>query len=200
MFDIGDSVGRTCAGLTRRDVLQLGAMGAVAAMLPGVAFAKDKKIKVAAIFATPIEEPWDNQIHVALQKAEKELVKLGKSALSDLKEAAHDRDIEVSRRAQRCIEAIEQGTEAPVLVSAAYLLGVRRPRGAVPVLLAYLPSAGEEMVVDVVQAALLKGGLADGKADADVVKALKDREWRRRAAAAGEDQVLRPLFDQPVRR
>ena len=26
-------------------------------------------LKVAAVFATPIEEPWDNQIHVALQKA-----------------------------------------------------------------------------------------------------------------------------------
>ena len=35
--------------------------------------AEDKRLKVAAIFATPIEEPWVNQIHVALQKAEKEL-------------------------------------------------------------------------------------------------------------------------------
>ncbi|TIU76871.1 MAG: BMP family ABC transporter substrate-binding protein, partial [Mesorhizobium sp.] len=61
------------AGLSRRNVLELGALGLTAAALPGVAFAKDKKLKVAAIFATPIEEPWDNQIHVALQKAEKEL-------------------------------------------------------------------------------------------------------------------------------
>ena len=61
------------AGLSRRIVLELGALGLAAAVLPGVAFAKDKKLKVAAIFATPIEEPWDNQIHVALQKAEKEL-------------------------------------------------------------------------------------------------------------------------------
>ena len=60
-------------GLSRRDVLELGALGLAAAMLPGAAFAEDKKLKVAAIFATPIEEPWDNQIHVALQKAEKEL-------------------------------------------------------------------------------------------------------------------------------
>jgi len=59
-------------GLSRRNVLELGALGLAAAMLPGAAFAKDK-LKVAAIFATPIEEPWDNQIHVALQKAEKEL-------------------------------------------------------------------------------------------------------------------------------
>ena len=63
----------TREGLSRRNVLELGALGLAAAMLPGAAFAKDKKLKVAAIFATPIEEPWDNQIHVALQKAEKEL-------------------------------------------------------------------------------------------------------------------------------
>jgi basic membrane protein A len=56
-------------GLSRRSVLELGALGLAAAMLPGAAFGKDKKLKVAAIFATPIEEPWDNQIHVALQKA-----------------------------------------------------------------------------------------------------------------------------------
>ena len=59
--------------LTRRSVLQIGAMGIVAAALPRWAFAEGEKLKVAAIFATPIEEPWDNQIHVALQKAVKEL-------------------------------------------------------------------------------------------------------------------------------
>lgn len=32
-----------------------------------------EKIKVAAVFETPIEEPWVNQIHVALLKAKKEL-------------------------------------------------------------------------------------------------------------------------------
>ena len=31
------------------------------------------KLKVAAVFETPIEEPWVNQIHVALKKAEKQL-------------------------------------------------------------------------------------------------------------------------------
>jgi basic membrane protein A len=41
-------------GLSRRNVLELGALGLAAAMLPGAAFAKDKKLKVAAIFATPI--------------------------------------------------------------------------------------------------------------------------------------------------
>ncbi|MFQ5786010.1 MAG: BMP family protein, partial [Alphaproteobacteria bacterium] len=35
--------------------------------------AAGEKLKVAAVFETPIEEPWVNQIHVALLKAQKEL-------------------------------------------------------------------------------------------------------------------------------
>ena len=58
---------------SRRDVIKIGGLGLLAAALPGMAFAQDKKLKVASIFATPIEEPWDHQIHVALQKAEAEL-------------------------------------------------------------------------------------------------------------------------------
>ena len=60
-------------GLSRRDLLELGALGLAATMLPGQVLAQDKKLKVAAIFATPTEEPWVHQIHVALQRAEKEL-------------------------------------------------------------------------------------------------------------------------------
>ena len=58
--------------LTRRDIIRVGGTGLLAAALPSGAFAQDKKLKVAAIFATPIEEPWDHQIHVALQQAESE--------------------------------------------------------------------------------------------------------------------------------
>jgi basic membrane lipoprotein Med (substrate-binding protein (PBP1-ABC) superfamily) len=57
--------------LTRRMLLAVGAV-AMAAMLAQPAAAQDK-LKVAAVFETPIEEPWVNQIHVALLRAEKEL-------------------------------------------------------------------------------------------------------------------------------
>ena len=39
----------------------------------GAAAADSKTLKVAAVFETPIEEPWVNQIHVALLQAQKEL-------------------------------------------------------------------------------------------------------------------------------
>ncbi|WP_406856723.1 BMP family protein [Alsobacter sp. KACC 23698] len=59
-------------GLSRRGFVLAGAAGLAAAGLPLRARAADG-LKVASIFATPIEEPWDHQIHVALQRAEKEL-------------------------------------------------------------------------------------------------------------------------------
>jgi basic membrane protein A and related proteins len=61
-------------GIARRGFLGLVAAGIVAAagLASHDALAADK-MKVAAVFATPIEEPWDNQIHVALLKAQKEM-------------------------------------------------------------------------------------------------------------------------------
>lgn len=41
--------------------------------LPSGTASAAEKLKVAAIFETPIEEPWVNQIHVALLQAQKEL-------------------------------------------------------------------------------------------------------------------------------
>ena len=53
----------------------IGAGGLSALALGGlkVGPASAAGLKVAAVFATPLEEPWDNQIHVALLKAEKQL-------------------------------------------------------------------------------------------------------------------------------
>ncbi len=58
--------------MSRRNVLAAAAALAGAGYTLGNARA-DEPMKVAAIFATPIEEPWDNQIHVALLKAAKEM-------------------------------------------------------------------------------------------------------------------------------
>ena len=56
---------------TGSGMLRLAGAGAVA-LAGSRAFAADK-LKVAAVFGTPIEEPWVNQIHVALLKAKDEL-------------------------------------------------------------------------------------------------------------------------------
>jgi basic membrane lipoprotein Med (substrate-binding protein (PBP1-ABC) superfamily) len=61
------------AKLDRRAILALAAAAIVASAIPGEAAFAQEKMKVAAIFSTPIEEPWVNQIHEALLKAEEEL-------------------------------------------------------------------------------------------------------------------------------
>jgi basic membrane protein A len=59
--------------VNRRQMLRLGALGAAALALPAGRAAAAGQIKVAGVFGTPIEEPWVNQIHVALLKAKTDL-------------------------------------------------------------------------------------------------------------------------------
>ena len=58
--------------VVRRNVIALAMVGLAAVGFATGAVAQDK-LKVASIFSTPIEEPWVNQIHVALLKAQDEL-------------------------------------------------------------------------------------------------------------------------------
>lgn len=68
------SQGRTPWTITRRSALTLAA-GAVAlgVTISAAPLQAADPLKVAAVFETPIEEPWVNQIHVALLQAQKEL-------------------------------------------------------------------------------------------------------------------------------
>jgi basic membrane lipoprotein Med (substrate-binding protein (PBP1-ABC) superfamily) len=60
-------------GITRRQALAgLASVSALTAFGAGSARAAEG-LKVAAVFATPIEEPWDHQIHVALLQAKEKL-------------------------------------------------------------------------------------------------------------------------------
>ncbi|HZT19552.1 MAG TPA: BMP family protein, partial [Dongiaceae bacterium] len=59
--------------LHRRQALRLGLLGAATLSLSAGRALAARKVKVAGVFGTPIEEPWVNQIHVALLKAKVEL-------------------------------------------------------------------------------------------------------------------------------
>jgi len=62
-------------------------------------------------------------------------------------------------------------------------LRVKAPADAAAVLLAYLPAAETEAVEEEVLTSLVVLGVHDGKVDAPVVAALKDKVGCRRAAA-----------------
>src|SRR5262249_36140532 len=118
------------------------------------------------------------------EKASAELVKRGTPALPFLRKALTEKDLEVVRRATRCIEQIEGGPGAGLPAAAVRLLAKKRPDGAAAQLLRYVPFADDESVEEEVRTALVSLGLREGKADAALVEALKDAEPARRAAAA----------------
>src|SRR6516225_7796774 len=122
------------------------------------------------------------------EKATRDLIAIGEPVLPFLKKALKDGDLEMTRRAAGCIRAIERVPFATVTAAAAHLLTRRRPDGAAEVLLAYLPFADWDAVGDNLLEALQVVGLK-GKAPKlvplpSIVNAIKDKESRRRAAAA----------------
>jgi hypothetical protein len=121
--------------------------------------------------------------YLVREKASADLVALGAAAVPLLREALKDEDVEVARRAEKCLELIEPYPSIPVTAAAARLVAARRPEGAAVVLLAYVPYADDEVVAEAVRDALTAVARRDGKPDPAVVAALEDKLAARRAAA-----------------
>ncbi|HEV3263063.1 MAG TPA: PQQ-binding-like beta-propeller repeat protein [Gemmataceae bacterium] len=118
------------------------------------------------------------------QQASANLTAAGQMSLPFLRPALADPDLEVARRAQACVKAIVSGPATVLTLAAARLLTVRQPAGAADVVLAYLPFTDDEGIEDELVATLGVVGLAGGKADPALIRALKDGAPARRAAAA----------------
>jgi outer membrane protein assembly factor BamB len=125
----------------------------------------------------------DNEFAVR-EKATLDLVGAGRFALPLLRPALEDRDLEIARRAERCIEDIERAPYTSLLTAAASLTAQRRPAGASEVILACLPWVDDEPAEEALFRALAATGLKGGVADSAVLAAATDKEAIRRAAAA----------------
>lgn len=117
-------------------------------------------------------------------RASADLTAAGVNATRFLKPALDDPDLEIARRAERCLEILQRGPGPELSAAVARLVGSGKPPGAVEVLLGYVPFADDETVEEAVLAALVEAGLHDGRADALVLTALTDTDPERRAAAA----------------
>jgi HEAT repeat protein len=120
--------------------------------------------------------------------ASKKLVELGVPALPFLKDAVRDRDLEVSWRAQRCVEEIRRGP-GPALPSAAVRLLARLPRHlsaapALQALLSYVPFADDDSVVEETLQGLCLLSVRETALDPLIPAAVQDPLPARRAAAA----------------
>jgi hypothetical protein len=136
------------------------------------------------------------------QRAFRELGRAGPVARPFLEAAHGDLDPEIARSADRLLKRLESGAETTLTAAAARVLAARKPAGAVKVLLAYLPVAGEEFLQEAVFDALAAAGVRDGQIDPDLTAALRDKDPLLRLAAAhvygrrppGERKALRPLL------
>jgi hypothetical protein len=118
------------------------------------------------------------------ERAGAELVTCGLPAIGPLRQAQGDADVEVARRAERCLERIEKVPSSALSAAAARLVAKSKPAGAVGVLLAYLPLADDEAVADEIRDALAAVALRDGRPDPALGPALEDPLPLRRGAAA----------------
>jgi hypothetical protein len=141
------------------------------------------------------------------QKASDDLAAAGPPILPHLRLALSDPDQEIQRRAQECINEIEKGPGAARAIAAARMLGVKRPKEACSVLLAFLPFADDESVKEAVVNSLLTLGVRDTKVDDVLINALGDKTTVKRASAAlvtgrsgtgDQRKIVQKMLSDPV--
>jgi len=118
------------------------------------------------------------------QEASAKLIERGSLALPGLRAATVRNSLEVTRRAEKCIDEIERTMDHSPPAAAVRLLKVRKPDGACAALLAYLPHAANPTDEEEVLDSLVVLGVRDRKPDPLLVAALRDASAPRRGAAA----------------
>jgi hypothetical protein len=118
------------------------------------------------------------------EKATRALIALESPAVAALQRALKHRDLEVSRRAKRCLDAFGNISPTELRAAAARVLVVRKPTGAVGVLLDFLPDVADAAEEGRIVAALEALGVREGTVDRALVTALADKVPVRRAVAA----------------
>lgn len=119
----------------------------------------------------------------AREKAFVELLGLEASALAGLKEGETDPSLEVRKRVADLKARIDNKAEPTKQAAAARILAKLKPEGLTDTLLAFLPFSNDTMVVDEICKTLGAVAVVNGKADAQLVKALNDPIAVRRGAA-----------------
>jgi HEAT repeat protein len=125
-----------------------------------------------------------NDSYRVRERAVAELVGYRNAAVSFLNQALKDTDVQIVRNAERCLAKINAAPLAGTSATYARVIGLRKPAGAVKVLLGYLPFADDDTVADEVRNALSAMALEEGRPHHLLIAALHDPLSARRAAAA----------------
>lgn len=122
-------------------------------------------------------------------KAVEDLIGMGPRTASFLRQilerrdtgSKSDRQMELLRQ---CLAAIEGASSKRLPEAATRLLALRRPRGTIETLVAYIPFAESETISGQIIDVLANVGCSRGKGDPALVRALEDKVSVRRATAA----------------
>ena len=141
------------------------------------------------------------------EEAMQALVARGPVVIELLREGSKKGDLEMERRAQRCIQRIqEKDVSYEVPAAAARTLARKRPEGAVEAMLVYIPFVDNELVLDEARSLLTQLSVTDGKPHPALVQALTDKLPLRRGAAGealvrgGKDkttELAKKLLEDP---
>lgn len=122
--------------------------------------------------------------YVVRERAAAALVEIGLPAVQPLRQATAGADVEIVRRAERCLQAIERVPTASLTAAAARVVARAAPPNAAAALLQFLPHADDDSVADAVREAIGSLALLNGAPDPAVLKALDDASPLRRGVAA----------------
>ncbi|MGE3808314.1 MAG: HEAT repeat domain-containing protein [Gemmataceae bacterium] len=137
-----------------------------------------KKGEVAGLISRLADERY-----VVREQASKDLVELGQMAVPELEVAVQHPDLEIGRRAERCLEEIALRRDPEALQASVQLLSLRRAPGTTKALLAFLPQAKSWMLEVDIMHALEELGTENGAEDV-LIKAAQSTDSIQRQAAA----------------
>jgi HEAT repeat protein len=123
------------------------------------------------------------------EKATLALIAVGKPAVPFLQAAVKNPDLEVARRAERCLKAIIkdptlQAAETTTTIAVIRTLAKKRTAEATEALLSFFSQSSNAEIDREIRFALQIIAKSDGRPDPVLTKALKDKDPRRRQAAA----------------
>lgn len=117
------------------------------------------------------------------EKAQAGVKAMGSLIVPLLRHAAKHSDLEIRNRARDCLSVMERDKNLPLSPMTPRLIALRKPAGSAEALLAFVPYADEEALLEV-QLALNTVAFKKGKPEPAVVRGLSDPQGARRAAAA----------------
>jgi len=117
------------------------------------------------------------------QGATDELIRVGPTAGPELQRALKASDLEIVRRAEICLRAIDSVAGPAYQEAVVRLLAKKAPQRAVEILLDVVPDLRGPNIIDVVAEALGKAGVQAGRPAPELVLALRDKATARREVA-----------------